>query len=967
MNGYLLPFRLVDGQDTDGYDVYFDATGWTAQLAMRKNRGQDAVLLDGAVTASNAVFTLTSDFLASPLKDWELTLYLRQGTNLVNQASGRVSVEAAPELSGGVLLFVRTVDIDDYVFIGEFQLTNMPASVQSHLTLPATTNTLGHVIAGTGLSIDTNGLLSVTGVSLTSNDVVNISSAVSLIGDTANSNHVVAVIGSYSNYVNSTYYKKTGGAITGDVDVTGDLSVVGSAHVTSGSTDTLTSGTLRADTVEGDKLSIVDYLGPVPIVNWRFEMTGDGGLVELQDTSAPYSAIFPSLSRTEQIAYRYWVTNDFLNSITSEFVSQSLIGVAPIATDPTTYWFDGDTVAAEDGFRVSYIKNILGTDYRFPALNIDTSSGSPVSMFYGASVLASSLFPMSEDFATNSPYGSISRDLSTSSSVRPYYYYYPSGWTSAATTSNQLAFLEEVLLNTGGTISGNLNVTSNLTADTLTLTTGMLADGIYYGEEAIYTNTTLTAAAWEANNNGYFVGIGTTNITITLPSTNSLLQAGIAGTGKEAKFSLAAGNGPLVIVDQDGQGFEVDILERGKQVTIRLAENGLWQITQDSRTDVGSTALRFYPVTEESTEWGTQSPIWRAMTSATSDSRFSTNQQSVVTSLSSQDTANPTVITKHVLDKGSIVGTLPETPGTAYYKTERTSGLTDITYWVKIYKVDATTNATLVSTSSSEHQHSSSDPALSAMQFIIPDGTELTSDDTLRFDFVGIKDGGGADPTLTVYFEDESGTAIDIGAPASSISHGVLRGRSVADQHPASAISYDNSTSGLAANNVQAGLDYLASCAVEGLGCWVQLDALSMVDLGPGTTVARMFGDVASPYTYEFDAAATGITGFGPLRVPTTATNLSVEIRWAIAPSATPDIDVQVQYNYANTNGTTGASIQGETLSGDTANRVYATHSESYSFTAGTVESLGFRVVRLGSTDASTNNAYNAWAQYKFD
>lgn len=317
-----------------------------------------------------------------------------------------------------------------------------------------------------------------------------------------------------------------------------------------------------------------------------------------------------------------------------------------------------------------------------------------------------------------------------------------------------------------------------------------MGEYIYYDEVPVLSNSTITAQDWINNNNGYFVGVGTvTNVTLTLPVVADLLAAGIATLGKEAKFALVGGNFPFTIVDQDGQGFDETIAEIGKQITVRLTSQGAYQITQDSRTDVGAAALRLYQIIEEDLVHTNEVPIWRATVTSSEDPRYSAIEQIITTSITATDFNSPTIMSSFVLPDGTLIGELPETPYAFTVTIDRDSGVRDSTVRVQTYLIEGVSE-TLISTTSSGHPHGSTPRTTYILQGIIPSGTEMSAITTLRFDLQGILDSGGGSATLNHYYENESGSYIAIGAPASSIAHNALASRDAQEAHPATAISH---------------------------------------------------------------------------------------------------------------------------------------------------------------------------------
>ena len=126
MQGYLLPFDFVNGT-SGGTNVPLDLTGWQAVLKMRRTAGLDAASLTGTVSTTSASFELTSAFLATPVSGWSLILVVSQGSNIVNQAGGLISIEPSPELDAGVLATTRGINIGQYSWAGVFSPSNIPA------------------------------------------------------------------------------------------------------------------------------------------------------------------------------------------------------------------------------------------------------------------------------------------------------------------------------------------------------------------------------------------------------------------------------------------------------------------------------------------------------------------------------------------------------------------------------------------------------------------------------------------------------------------------------------------------------------------------------------------------------------------------------------------------------------------------------------------------------------------------
>jgi len=325
------------------------------------------------------------------------------------------------------------------------------------------------------------------------------------------------------------------------------------------------------------------------------------------------------------------------------------------------------------------------------------------------------------------------------------------------------------------------------------------------------TGTTYELAVSEAvlSNKGYFLvhAVGG-EVTLTLPVVSELLAAGDAGAGKEFAFRLVGGAGLLTIVDQDGQGFSLELTDPSMQATVRLASNGLYQITQSSIPDPASSALLLYPVTEESLFTG-KIPIWRDVLNTVEDSKWSPVQQSIATVINSDNELSPTLCFTHVVPVGFLAGDISGSPYSYDYKTERTSGSSDTTFWALTYKVDTNEVRTLVSTSSQEHQHFSSTPSLTTVKGTLTTNVVLDTGETIAIDFVAIKESPNS-PTLTVYFEDESGTSFLLGVPSSAIQHSALGGRDVANSHPATAISH-TPIAELMQTEVESALNYLAT------------------------------------------------------------------------------------------------------------------------------------------------------------
>jgi hypothetical protein len=123
--GYIVPFYFIQGQ-SGVTNVPKDLTGWTAKLAMRKPTGKEAARITGTNYGTFAEFTMTAAFLASPVKDWKLILEMTQGSNVVNQASGSISIDAAPELDAGDLVTTRSISIGNYTWSGMFSTSNLP-------------------------------------------------------------------------------------------------------------------------------------------------------------------------------------------------------------------------------------------------------------------------------------------------------------------------------------------------------------------------------------------------------------------------------------------------------------------------------------------------------------------------------------------------------------------------------------------------------------------------------------------------------------------------------------------------------------------------------------------------------------------------------------------------------------------------------------------------------------------------
>ncbi|WP_428743160.1 hypothetical protein [Tenacibaculum sp.] len=283
-------------------------------------------------------------------------------------------------------------------------------------------------------------------------------------------------------------------------------------------------------------------------------------------------------------------------------------------------------------------------------------------------------------------------------------------------------------------------------------------------------------------------------VLLTLPPPSTFDQSKTIN----ASFTLS-GPGSITIVRSDsgliGKSNQQIVDTVGSTVTIEEGE-GIYSIIQDSRPK-SSTVLEFpfYRLTDDSDIVG-----YKALSLSKTDPRYGAEQELVTGPIGDGAAAN---YVSYISDLGFEIGDIPASNVVFSVTTKLTTTYNrDVVAYYELYKRTAAGSETLLTTS----------PPFIITQIIysqfnviaqLPTTSFGTGDRLVMKVWVQKSSDGQDNPALTTKVEGTNGAFFSIQVPASEARHSILQGRDDAHQHPATAIDYDNSTSGLIADTVQ--------------------------------------------------------------------------------------------------------------------------------------------------------------------
>ena len=261
--------------------------------------------------------------------------------------------------------------------------------------------------------------------------------------------------------------------------------------------------------------------------------------------------------------------------------------------------------------------------------------------------------------------------------------------------------------------------------------------------------------------------VGTAEIEITLPNVLD------SHAGFWAKFILAQdslGSVRLKVLDgitPIGSELEPVIATAGKGLEI-LDTGTLYQVTQDSRPSLVSSAINLYALDELSAEV----PPYLSAVTTTADPDYSITPTDLnigaVSGLGQ-------VLGGFISDAGVLLGSILETNVISIGNFRRTGGSGVAAFYVEIYKVDEFDVEVLLGTTTQSQAISSATYVQVSASGIIPT-TDFLTTDRLLVKVLGNRVAGGSDPIYDLQVEGLDPARVTIAVPSSTISHDSIAG-----------------------------------------------------------------------------------------------------------------------------------------------------------------------------------------------
>lgn len=219
--------------------------------------------------------------------------------------------------------------------------------------------------------------------------------------------------------------------------------------------------------------------------------------------------------------------------------------------------------------------------------------------------------------------------------------------------------------------------------------------------------------------------------------------------------------------------------------------SGVYTILNDTRPKILQTTLTTYSLDEDTdridAEWG---QFYKARCTDSSDIRLGTAVETGVTV--NVSSPNWTLLSSSITDRGILVGEIETGNINIYTTVRKASGVQDMNYQVRYYKVTNTGVETLIGTSNTILVQNT--VAQQYLMAALHTTFSMTATDAIAVKTYAQRTTATGTPIFYSTIEGVNLTRSDISVPTSTITHNTLSGRDSINAHPASSITTSDSS-----------------------------------------------------------------------------------------------------------------------------------------------------------------------------